>query len=128
MMAITLEYGKGYAGKMGSKCWVAEISGSDRTGPFGLARTFLDPGKVEKEHFNRARTMVKFTYRLPIGLYEASEGGERYFFVVWASADGTFGWTRIREDRVKAMIALMDGGMSANDARRATRPAQQPQG
>lgn len=130
MFTRTLRYGKGYTGKMSIKCWIATITGSDNT--YALARSFLEPAKVEREHFNRARTMIDFSYTLDVGLYEQSEGGEREFFAVWLRAsDSKYCWTRIDDARLKAMIALMDGGMSADDARRATKapqPNEQPKG
>lgn len=126
MLSKTLRYGKGYAGKMGNKCWIAAITGSDDK--YGLSRSFLDPVKVEREHFNRPRTMIDLTWRLEPGLYEASEGGDREFFTVWVKADGTYCWTRMNDERVKAMVALMDDGISADDARKATKPAKQAKG
>lgn len=130
MFIRTLRYGKGYAGKMGNKCWIATITGSDKQ--YGLSRSFLDADSVEREHFNRPRTMINFSYSLDVGLYEQSEGGNREFFVVWIK-NGEHVSARVDSDRVKAMVALMDDGMSADDARRETRltnrsslPAPQP--
>ncbi len=119
MHAKTLRYGKGYAGKMGNKCWIAEITGSDEQ--YGLSRSFVEPVKVEREHFNRARTMINFYYDLGVGLYEASEGGERWFFAV--NKDGEYEAFRSSDDRVLAMAQLMDDGMSAEEARVATKSA-----
>lgn len=128
MFTRTLRHGKGYSGKMGNKCWIAAIEGSDNT--YGLSRSFLDADSVEREHFSRPRTMINFSYSLDVGLYEQSEGGDREFFVVWIK-NGEHVRTRVDSDRVKAMVALMDGGMSADDARRATKapqPTEQPKG
>ena len=75
MYTRTLRYGKGYSGNSGNRCWIAAIHGTDKQ--YGLNRTFLDPDKVDREHFNRPRTMVDFTWELDAGLYEASESGER---------------------------------------------------
>lgn len=122
MFTLKLRYGKGYAGKLGNKCWVAEITGSSPQ--YGLQREFVEPSKVEREHFNRARTMIDFHYDLGAGLYEYSESGDRGFFAVWIKS-GEYVHTRLAEDRVKAMVSLMDGGMSAEEARLATKPAKQ---
>lgn len=123
MYKRTLRYGQGYTGKMGSKCWIAAITGSSNE--YGLSRDFVEAAKVEREHFNRARTMINFAYELNVGLYEQSEGGDREFFAVWIK-NGEHVRTRMDEARVKAMVALMDGGMSAEEARIATKPAPQP--
>src|SRR5690606_1425031 len=78
----TLRYGKGYSGRLGNRCWAARITGTDNT--YGLAREFLEPVSVEREHFNRPRTIVHFSYELEVdGLYELSEEGERWFVGVW---------------------------------------------
>lgn len=124
MYERTLRYGKGYSGKMSKKCWIAAITGSDTQ--YGLSRSFLEPSSVEREHFNRARTMIDFTWQLNDGLYEFSEGGERWYVIVWTNAAGETKRFKPEEYRVKAMVALMDGGMSADEARRATKPAPQP--
>lgn len=130
MYTRTLRYGKGYSGKMANKCWIAAITGTDTT--YGLSRSFIEPTKVEREHFNRARTMIDFTYELEDGLYEFSEGGDRWFVIVWTTAAGETKRFKPEEARVKAMVALMDDGMSADDARKATKaapqPTEQPQG
>ncbi len=116
----TLRYGMGYAGKMGTKCYVARILGSDTQ--YGLRREFLEPDKVEREHFNRARTMVNFTWQLEAGLYELSEGGERWIVLVRPSKAAGLKAVRPTDERAKAMIALMDGGASFDEAREATKP------
>lgn len=121
MATKTLRYGRGYAGKMGNKCWIARITGSDKK--FGLAREFVEPASVEREHFNRPRTMIDFRYHLDAGLYEYSEGGDRAFLVVWRNAAGAWKMFRPTEDRIKQMLALMDGGMTAEEARVATKEA-----
>ena len=125
MYTRKLRYGKGYAGKSGNKCWIARINGTDKQ--YGLDRTFLDPDNVKGEHFNRARTMVDFTWQLDAGLYEASESGERWIFFVFKHPR-TGEWKGIRPDdlRLKAMLELMDGGMDAEEARLATKPAPIP--
>lgn len=119
MFNRTLKYGKGYTGKLSNKCWVARIAGTDKK--YGLAREFIEPDSVEREHFNRPRTIINFSWSLDVGLYEYSEQGDRYFFVVNVK-DGEYKAFRPSDERVKAMAMLMDGGMSAEDARKATRP------
>lgn len=118
---LQLTYGKGYTGKTGNKCWVAAITGSDNQ--YGLTREFVEASKVEREHFNRPRTTITFTYDLEIGLYERSEHGVRCFFLVFPAKDGAVKRCQINDDRVEAMVALMDDGLSAEDARKATKPA-----
>ncbi|MCC6475135.1 MAG: hypothetical protein IT514_15485 [Burkholderiales bacterium] len=121
MYERTLRYGKGYSGKLGNKCWIAAIHGTSNQ--YGLQRAFIEPDKIEREHFNRPRTMIDCTWSLDVGLYEASEGGERWFFVVNIK-DGEHKAFRPDEERVKAMAKLMDDGMSAEEARKATRPVK----
>jgi len=121
MFIRTLKYGKGYSGRLGNKCWVASITGTDQQ--YGLAREFLEPDSVEREHFNRPRTIINFRWQLGVGLYECSEGGDRSFFVVNVK-DGEHKAFRPGDERVKAMAMLMDGGMSAEDARKATQAAK----
>jgi hypothetical protein len=116
---MTLTYGKGYSGNAGHKCWIAKILGSDNQ--FGLQREFLDADKVERQHFNRARTMIDFTFLLEEGLYESSERGEREFFIVFLKKDEAC-WTRINDDRVKAIASLLDEGKTFTEARKATKP------
>ena len=128
MFSKTLRYGKGYAGMWGHKCWIAAITGTDKQ--YGLQRAFIEPESVEREHFNRARTMIDFEWELDVGLYEASEAGERWFFFVQRKKDGEYIGFRPTEARVKAMAELMDHGMPAEDARKATmpQPTEQPKG
>jgi hypothetical protein len=114
-----LRWGKGYSGKSGNRCWVAEITGTQGS---GLAHTFLDATEVKKEHFNRPRTIIHFTYELPPGLYELSEDGDRWFNLVW-DAGGTCKFSTPPRDRAVAIAKLMDGGSSFEEARLATKPA-----
>lgn len=118
-----LKYGKGYAGKSGHKCWIARITGTDTR--FGLSREFLDPTKVEREHFNRARTMIDFTWELESGIYEASENGERWFIMVRKNKDGLMGAVQPTEERMRAILALMDAGQDFDAARKATMPQKE---
>ncbi len=119
MATVTMEYGKGYRGKASNRCWVARILGTDRQ--YGLRREFIEPTKVEREHFNRPRTKIHFTYDLGPGLYELSQYGDRFFRLCWS---GGAKWKKVEEDRVKAIVALMDDGAEFEDARKATIPDQ----
>lgn len=118
-MTLRLKYGKGYSGMWGHRCWVARITGTDQQ--YGLRREFLEPARVEREHFNRPRTMISCTYDVPAGLYEYSEAGERTIVIVCQT---TGGWKRFvpSDQRLRAMLALMDAGQSAEEARLATKP------
>jgi hypothetical protein len=118
-MELKVKQGKGYLGKLGRRCWVARILGADPQ--YGLRREFIEPAHVGREHFNRVRSIVNFTYNLDPGLYEISEAGERRIVVVWRAKDGTDKSFCPSDERVNKMLALMDGGMSADDARRATK-------
>jgi len=115
---ITLTYGKGYSGKMGNKAWVAEITGSDNK--YGLARTFAEADSVEREHFNRARTMINLTWELGPGLYEISEHGERSYKLVWMDGEECKRCS-VDESRVKDIVRLMDEGWEYDQARRLSR-------
>lgn len=120
-MTRTLRYGKGYSGKLGNKCWIAEITGSDNS--YGLARTFIDPVKVEREHFNRPRTIIEFAYELAVdGLYELSAEGDRWFVGVFADAKtGEIKSMKLSDARVKAWVAALDEGKSNHEARIASK-------
>jgi hypothetical protein len=114
----TLRYGKGYTGKSGNKCWIARINGTDRW--YGLSRDFLEPAKIEREHFNRPRTMIDMTWELEPGLYEASQDGDRWFLLVVPKNDGSITAFQPTEERMKKILALMDDGIDFNSARKAT--------
>lgn len=120
-MIRTLRYGMGYSGKMGNKCWVARITGTDNT--YGLSREFIDPIKVEREHFGRARTMIDFSYELEMdGLYELSAEGERWFAMCFRSQQsGELKTARVSDARVKAWAAALDAGKTDSAARLASK-------
>lgn len=119
----TLRYGKGYSGKSGHRCWIARITGTDTQ--YELSREFLEPAKVEREHFNSARTMIDFTWELESGIYEASENGERWFIMVRPNKDGTMSAVQPTEERMRAILHFMDEGMEFEAARKATRPVKE---
>ena len=116
-MTRTLRYGKGYSGKLGNKCWIAEITASDNT--YGLKRTFLDPTSVEREHFNRTRTIINFSYELAVdGLYELSAEGDRWIVMCYADkTTGEIKTSKISDARVKAWAAALDEGKTNREAR-----------
>lgn len=115
-MTRTLRYGQGYSGKRGDKCWAARITGTDST--YGLQRDFLEPVNVEREHCNRFRTMIDFSYELDIdGLYELSENGERWFVMCYATKTGEIKTTQISDARLKVWVAALDAGKTDRDAR-----------
>src|SRR5690606_5219229 len=117
----TLRYGKGYSGRLGIRCWAARITGTDNR--FGLKRTFLEPTSVEREHFNRPRTIIHFSYELEVdGLYELCEEGERWFVGVWPHKDtGEPVCGRISDERAYAWARALDEGKSDREARRASK-------
>lgn len=117
-MKHTLSYGKNYSGKAGNKCWMARINGtSDK---FGLDREFLEADKVERDSFTKSRTMIHFTYDIEAGLYEVSENGEREIICIYVGKDGDKHWYAPSDDRIKAILAKMEDGMTADEARLAT--------
>lgn len=113
-MQYTAQYGKGYSGARGNRAWVAAIEGKDQK--FEFRRTFVESAKVEREHFNRDRTMVTLTWELPVGLYEVSEAGDRRF--IFVQSDRFF---TVPPKRAEKIAAMLDDGVSANEARKATR-------
>ena len=116
----TLRYGKGYSGRRANKCWAARITGSDRA--YGLAREFLEPVKVEREHFNRPRTVIKFSYELEVDcLYELSEEGDRWFVGCWKNKTGEVVTGRVSDARLKAWVAALDEGKTNREARLASK-------
>lgn len=124
----TLRYGKGYAGKMGTKCWAARITGTDST--YGLQREFLEPVRIERKHYNRARTMVDFSYELEVdNLYELSEAGERWFVGVWPHKEsGEVVIGRISDERVQAWVMALDAGQTPLEARQSSKAATAEKG
>jgi hypothetical protein len=119
-MTRTLRYGKGYSGKLGNKCWIAEITGSDDT--YGLQRTFLEPSKVERQHFNRPRTIIEVSYELVVdGLYELSAEGDRWFAMCYETNKGEIKTAKLSDARVKAWVAALDEGKTNREARLATK-------
>ena len=119
-MTRTLRYGKGYTGKLGNKCWIARITGTDKT--YGLLREFLEPSSVEREHFNRPRTMIDFSYELDVnGLYELSAEGDRWFAMCFRNKDGEITTAKVSDARVKAWAAALDAGKTDNEARLASK-------
>ncbi|MCU0918738.1 MAG: hypothetical protein MUF16_00120 [Burkholderiaceae bacterium] len=119
-MTRTLRYGKGYTGKMGNKCWIARITGTDKV--FALSREFLEPTSVEREHFNRARTMIDFSYELEVnGLYELSAEGERWFAMCFTTAEGEIKTAKVSDARVRAWAEALDAGKTDNEARLASK-------
>lgn len=116
----TLRYGKGYTGKTGNRPYVARILGADNH--YGLSREFLEPVKVEREHFNRARTMIDMTYELEAdGLYELSEEGERWIVMCYATVEGEIKTGRVSDARLKAWVAALDDGHTDREARLASK-------
>ena len=115
----TLRWGKGYAGKLGKRCWVARITGTESQ--YGFSRDFLSAEKVERAHFNRSRTIVNFSYALTPGLYELCAESEHWYLIVWTKKDGEIKAFRPDEIRVAAIAALLGAGEDFDSARRATR-------
>jgi hypothetical protein len=119
-MTRTLKYGRGYRGRLGTKCWIARITGTDPH--YGLSRTFLAPVSVEREHFNRSRTIIECSYELqPDGLYELSAEGERWFVGCYLSRDGEVSTGKISDARVKAWAKALDAGETDREARLASK-------
>lgn len=119
LKTVTLTYGKGYAGKMGNKCWIARIGGTDKQ--YGLRREFIEPDKVEREHFNRPRTTITMTWDLPVGLYELSQHGERWFRLIAPSKTDGIGSFVVSDARIKAYVAALDDGQDDDAARKASK-------
>lgn len=119
-MTRTLRYGKGYGGKLGNKCWIARVTGTDQA--YALAREFLDPLNIEREHFNRSRSIIEFSYELEVNkLYELSEEGERWFAMCFLTAGGEIKTATVSDARVKAWAAELDAGKTDNEARLASK-------
>jgi len=121
-----LRWGKGYSGKLGNKAWIARITGVEvdvlSTGKvMPLTREFVDATRVEREHFNRARTVIEFTYDLEPGLYEQSAEGERSLFIVFANAEGAIKWSTVSAARARAIAERLDEGESFEAAIIATK-------
>jgi len=119
-MIRKLSYGMGYAGKRGNKCWVARITGTSNT--YGLCRDFVDPIKVEREHFNRSRTMIDCSYELEVdGLYELSESGERWIVMCYETKGGEIKTSKLSDARIKAWVSALDEMKTDKEARLASK-------
>lgn len=110
MTTITLDWGRGYAGRSGERPWVARITGIDVK--MGLDREFCDAASVAKEHFGRARTMIHLTYELDPGLYECQARGERWCLVVTERRA-----SRVSPARARRIAELLDAGLAFEGAR-----------
>jgi len=128
--------GVGYAGHLGQRAYLARITGTDPH--YGLQREFLSADRVERDHFGwriisavwgptvRSRYIVTLSYEVGPGLYEEQSEGDRRILMAWSRRDGSVTWTSISSDaRIAAMLRLMDRGESFDDARRATKQAQE---
>ena len=116
--------GVGYAGHLGQRAYLARITGTDPH--YGLQREFLSADRVERDHFGRSRYIVTLSYEVGHGLYEEQSEGDRRILMAWSRRDGSVTWTSISSDaRIAAMLRLMDRGESFDDARRATKQAQE---
>lgn len=115
-MTRTLRYGKGYAGKLGHRPYIARILGTDKQ--YGLQREFLEPVEVEREHFARARTMINMTYELEIDeIYELSAEGDRWIVMCYNNTEGEVKTARLSDARLKAWLAALDAGKMGREAR-----------
>ena len=119
MITITQRYGIGYRGKLGERPWLARLTGTESR--FGRRREFLDADRVTRDHWNRARYIRTLAYNLGPGLYEEQSEGNRRMCMVWVRQGETTWTSRISDERVDAMLALMDAGEEFDAARRATR-------
>lgn len=119
MTTYTLEYGMGYAGRLGNKPWIARITGSDAQ--YGLRREFLEADRVEKEHIGRQRTVVRLSYSLSEGLYEVSERGERRYMMVFPAQSGATRCSGLSAERMQAWVAALDEGETQAEARQASK-------
>ena len=118
---IRLQYGKGYMGKLRHRCWVAELTGTDKR--YHYARTFLDPDRVESKHPGRSRTMVHFEFSLqPDRLYQISEAGESWVVMTYTdSKTNRVLSARLSEARLQAWLAALDSGATGREARLSTK-------
>lgn len=118
----TIHMSKGYSGKEAaySKGYVARITDLDSR--YGFARTFIEGKILGSDYYRKSKCSWEVEYELEPGLYELSEGGERYLWMV-SLKDGNAVRTTVSIERIKAMIVLMNDGQSFNEARLATKPA-----
>lgn len=118
---ITLTQGIGYSGAQGERAYVARIGGSDQR--YGLAREFVEPARVERDHFGRPRYIRTYHYELTPGLYELSSRGERWYRIVAAKRESPdLGCWSVTQERLDAMVRLMDAGSDFAAARHNTKP------
>jgi hypothetical protein len=66
--------------------------------------------------------MVRCTWHLEAGLYELSETGDRWIVMVRPNKAGALKTVKPSDERVRAILALLDAGHTFEAARLATRP------
>ena len=112
---------KGYSGKERAynKGYIARITGlSDE---YGFAREFLKGKPDSNDQYRKSQCNWNDVYELEPGLYELSEGGEKYLWIV-SVKDGKAVKLTIAIERAQKIAQMMDDGVEFNEARKATKP------
>ncbi len=117
----TIQMSKGYTGKTAAyaKGYIARITGTDST--YGLRREFLSGKSDSNDQYRKAKCTWNDVYELEPGLYELSEGGQQYLWIV-SIKDGAAVKITASPERARKMAELMDAGETYDAARKATRP------
>lgn len=118
----TIERAIGYSGNKSAKSYIAQIHGTDKK--YILNREFCDTEATDQHAMFTARRKRKGTWceaaALGVGLYEMSQYGDRSYFAVYLK-DGAAAWVKMDESRAIKMACLMTEGMTADEARIATK-------
>ena len=120
----TIHKSKGYAGKEASysKGYIARINGIDST--YGLSREFLTGKPDSDDQFRKSKCNWNDVYELEPGLYELSEGGNKYLWIISIKDEQAMKLT-ITSERAHKMASMMDDGATYDEARQATKPPVQ---
>lgn len=119
---ITVEMSKGgYTGKLArnTKGYVARITGTDEQ--YGLRREFAKGKPDSNEPYRKSRCTWTDIYHVGEGLYEISEGGEKYLWIVFVR-DGALKHSNVTPERARKIAEMLDAGETFESARLATRP------
>lgn len=95
------------------KTWLASLEGKDPR--FSVKRLYMrGDQRLNPPSINAG----VITYRIPTGLYEACEGDNRRYFVVYRNeSTGQLDAATLTLDQTTRIMTLMAGGMSLDAAR-----------
>jgi hypothetical protein len=127
METVTFRVNKsvGYTGKGSAKTYIARIEGTCKQ--YIFRRDFLDTEATDPQEMFTARRRGKGSWSEAVaveaGLYEINAGCDGRTYRIVFRKNGQMMHMKITGERATAMALLMDGGVSYDEARLATKPA-----